>query len=78
MFQLIRSAAILLLLGSAAYAQEAFTLTVTPVELQLIGKGLGTQPYETTAPLMAKLQAQVMAQQKPAEAPKVEPSKNGQ
>lgn len=67
---------IALLLSSAAYAQEpaSFTLTVTPAELQVIGKGLGTQPYESTAPLMAKLQAQVLEQQKPKDA-KAEPAK---
>ena len=58
-----------------ANAQEAptsFTLTVTPAEIQIIGKGLGSQPYETVAPLMAKLQAQVVEQQKPKEPPKPE------
>lgn len=59
---------IALLLAPAAYAEDApqsFNLTVTQVELQLLGKALGTQPYETVAPLMAKLQAQVVKQQKP-------------
>ena len=64
---------------SAAHAQEpqSFTLTVSPAELQVIGKGLGTQPYESTAPLMAKLQAQVIEQQKPKDANgnKAEPAK---
>lgn len=65
-----------LTLLTAANAQEpqSFTLTVTPADLQIIGKGLGTQPYEITAPLMAKLQAQVIEQQKPKDA-KAEPAK---
>lgn len=62
---------------SAAYAQEpqTFTLTVTPADLQVIGKGLGTQPYEAVAQLMAKLQAQVIEQQKPKDGNKAEPAK---
>jgi hypothetical protein len=59
-------------LASVAKAQDApasFTLTVTPSDLQAIGKALGTQPYETVAPLMAKLQAQVVEQSKAKAAP---------
>ena len=70
------SALALLALISAAKAQDApatFTLTVTPAELQTIGKALGTQPYEVVAPILLKLQTQVVEQQKPK--PVEEPKK---
>lgn len=73
------SALTILALIGAAYAQEpaSFTLTVTPADLQVIGKGLGSQPYDAVAPLMAKLQAQIIEQQKPKDANgnKAEPAK---
>lgn len=47
-------------------------LKVTALELEIIGKGLGTQPYNDVVPLMNKLRQQVMEQQKPALAPKPE------
>ncbi len=69
----------------SAYAQSAsvpnvsaqdFTIKLTGAELDVIGKGLGTQPFNDVAPLLQKLREQVQAQQpkpeqKPAnEAPK--------
>lgn len=63
-----------------AYAQAPvpeLTLKVTALELEIIGKGLGTQPYNDVVPLMNKLRQQVMEQQKPALAPKPdEPKKD--
>lgn len=61
-------------LAQAQDAPKAFNLTVDTQDLQILSAGLGKLPYETVAPLMQKLQAQVMKQQQP-EAPKVEPQK---
>jgi len=49
------------------YAQTPteYSLKVTSTELELIGKALGTQPYNDVVPLMSKLRQQVMEQQKP-------------
>lgn len=47
----------------AINAQE-INLKVTNPELGLIGKGLGTLPFNDVAPLMQKLQTQVIEQQK--------------
>lgn len=51
----------------AAQAQEAaeFTLKLTSVEVNQIGRALGTQPYNEVAALLTKLQTQVIEQQKP-------------
>lgn len=65
------------MIADRAQAQEPpkeVTLTVTGQELQILAAGLGKLPYETVAPMMQKLQAQVVKQQQP-EAPKVEPQK---
>lgn len=61
------AACLFVLVASArAFAQEpSFTLTVSQAELQVIGKGLESQPYGVVAQLMAKLQAQVIKQQQP-------------
>ncbi len=57
-----------------AYGQE-FTIKLTGPELDIVGKGLGTQSFNDAAPLLQKLREQVQAQQvKPAE-PKVEEKK---
>ena len=63
-----------LLLSSAAMAQAPteYILRVSPAELDVISKGLQTQPFGEVAPLMRKLQAQYMEQQPK---PKTEPPK---
>jgi hypothetical protein len=56
------------LIADRAHAQAApadVTLTVNAADLQILATALGTQPYGTVAPLMAKLQGQVLAQQAP-------------
>jgi len=57
------------LLADPAKAQEVkeVTLTVTPAELTVIGDALGSVPYAKVAPLMAKLQGQVVKQQQPVQ-----------
>lgn len=66
----ISSVLALALIGSAVAQEQpaSFTLTVTPADLQVIGKGLSAQPYNDVAALMAKLQAQVIEQQKAKDA----------
>ena len=63
--------------GGPAYAQTPeFTIKLTGPELDIIGKGLGTQPFNEAAPLLQKLREQVTAQQaKPQEPAKVEEKK---
>ncbi len=68
-----------MLLSSTAYAQSAsvpnvsaqeFTIKLNGAELDVIGKGLGTQPFNDVAPLLQKLREQVQAQQpKPEQKP---------
>lgn len=62
-----------LLGASSAAAQEPqsappVTLTVNNAELKVIGDALAAMPYKDVAPLMQKLQSQVIAQQKPRDA----------
>jgi len=53
-----------------ANAQEvSVTLTVNQADLALVSKGLGGLPFAEVAPLMNKLQTQVMEQQKAKAAP---------
>ncbi len=47
-----------------AQQPQEFSLKVTPAEVDLIGKGLGSMPFNDVAPLINKLRAQVMEQQK--------------
>lgn len=48
-----------------ASAQDvSVTLTVNQADLALVSKGLGALPFAEVAPLMNKLQAQVIEQQK--------------
>ncbi len=64
--------------GGAAYAQQPseFTVKLNSPELETIGKGLGTQPFNESAPLLQKLREQIAAQQlKPQEPAKVEEKK---
>lgn len=59
------------LIADRAHAQtppQDLTLTVNGGDLTLIGKALSKEPYGDVAALMAKLQAQVVEQQK-AKAP---------
>lgn len=55
-------------IADRAKAQEAkdVTLTVSQADLAIIGEALGTIPYAKVAPLMAKLQAQVIKQNNPS------------
>jgi hypothetical protein len=50
------------------------TLTVTPQSLRIIGEGLMELPYRISAPIIAELNRQVVAQQKTAEAPPLDKS----
>lgn len=43
-------------------AKKQFTLTVDDQEVMIIGSALGKMPYETAAPLVAKLQQQIKEQ----------------
>jgi hypothetical protein len=47
------------------YAQQPseFTFKVTPAEVDVIAKGLETQPYKDVVPLLQKLREQFTAQQ---------------
>jgi len=66
---------IAMLLSTSAMAED-FTIKLTGPELDIIGKGLGTQPFNDSAPLLQKLREQVAAQQpKPQEPAKVEEKK---
>ena len=66
-----------ILVGSVAFAQQAdqqssapseYTLKITSQELDLLGRALGTMPYNDIAPLLQKLRSQVVEQQKPKKA----------
>lgn len=52
---------------SAAYAQQQqpqeYTIKLTAQDLDVIGAGLGEQPFNKAAPLINKLRQQVMEQQ---------------
>ena len=64
-----------MLLSTSAMAQE-FTVKLTGPELDIVGKGLGTQPFNDAAPVLQKLREQVAAQQaKPGEPAKEEEKK---
>lgn len=60
------------MLASPAVAQQSqpqpqpaieFTFKITGPEVDLIGKALGSQPFEVVAPLIQKLRQQIMEQQ---------------
>lgn len=62
------------LVADRAHAQTPeVTLTVNQADLAVLSEGLGQLPYVKVAPLMQKLQAQVIKQQQPD--PKAEPQK---
>lgn len=44
--------------------KREIVLTVNAEEIDVLGRALGNLPYATVAPLMAKLQMQIIAQQK--------------
>lgn len=59
-----------------AKAQEvSVNLTVNQADLAVLSEGLGALPYAKVAPLVNKLQAQVIEQQKGKAAPQPEQSK---
>jgi hypothetical protein len=65
--------------GSAVQAQMVpaeYTLKVTPAELDILAKGLGSLPYNDVATFMAKLRTQVMEQQGAAPVPSVNKSQD--
>ncbi len=65
---------IAMLLSTTAMAED-FTIKLSGPELDIIGKGLGTQPFNDAAPLLQKLREQVAAQQPKQEPAKVEEKK---
>lgn len=50
----------------APQPDKTFTLKVTEQELNVISEGLQSQPFKIVFPLMQKLQAQILEQNKPA------------
>lgn len=55
----------LLMMTSAAFAQsKEYVLKLSPEEVNLVGKLLEAQPYRDVAALVAKLRAQIVAQEK--------------
>lgn len=55
----------LLMMTSAAFAQsKEYVLKLSPEEVNLVGKLLEAQPYRDVAVLVAKLRAQIVAQEK--------------
>ncbi len=66
------------MLPTIAFGQQPseYNLRVTPAEIDLISKGLGTQPFNDVLPLINKLRSQVIEQQpKPVENKADEPKK---
>ena len=58
----------LLLMTSAAFAQsKEYVLKLSPEEVNMIGKLLEAQPYRDVVALVAKLRAQIIAQEKKEE-----------
>lgn len=58
----------LLMMTSAAFAQsKEYVLKLSPEEVNLVGKLLEAQPYRDVAALVAKLRAQIVAQEKKEE-----------
>jgi hypothetical protein len=61
------------LLSFNANAQQTeYTVKLTAQELDLIGEGLGTQPFKVVAPLLQKMREQIAAQQQVKEEKKDE------
>jgi len=58
----------LVMMTSAAFAQsKEYVLKLSPEEVNMIGKLLEAQPYRDVAALVAKLRAQIIAQEKKEE-----------
>lgn len=58
----------LLMMTSAAFAQsKEYVIKLSPEEVNMIGKLLEAQPYRDVAALVAKLRAQIVAQEKKEE-----------
>lgn len=71
---IIIALAILMTCHSAkAQAPSEYNLKLYPAEVDLLGKGLGTQPYNDAFPLINKMRQQVIEQQQLK--PVVEPPK---
>jgi hypothetical protein len=49
----------------AAQQPQELTFKVTPAELDVLAKGLESQPYKDVVPLLQKLREQFAAQQQP-------------
>lgn len=75
------SVAVVMVMALPAMAQQSqaptqeYTIKLTAQDLDVIGAGLGDQPFNKAAPLINKLKQQVMEQQQAKEAPKVEEKK---
>lgn len=63
---------------SQSVPSQDVVLTVNQADLGLIGKGLGTLPYNDVTPLFAKLQGQIAEQQKKKEEADKKPVDNAQ
>jgi len=60
--------AVMLLVSSPVFAQsKEYILKLSPEEVNMIGKLLEAQPYRDVAALVAKLRAQIIAQEKKEE-----------
>lgn len=60
------------LLVSPALAQQPpseYIIKLTPADVAVVGKALGSQPFNDVAPLLQKLQGQIEEQNKKASAP---------
>jgi len=65
MHKLIWPIAFIAAFAAPVYAQQPAELTfkVTPAEVDVIAKGLESQPYKDVVPLLQKLREQFVAQQ---------------
>lgn len=52
-----------------AQQPSEYNLKVTPIELDVLAKGLETQPYKDVVPLLQKLREQITSQQAKAPEP---------
>jgi hypothetical protein len=60
-----RIAVALCFLSTTCFAQtQEYTIKLTTVEIDIVGKGLGELPYKDVALLLQKLREQIIAQQK--------------
>lgn len=58
---------VLLIVAPAAAQQRIFNLQVTEADLVVIGRALEAMPYRESAPVIARLQAQITEQTKTSE-----------